>query len=182
MGTGISESGDWPLYSSLLSGKGSVQAWIKFPMHSSSNQLPTAQAEWFENAKANTHYYPNGFNLTSNQLSLMVDRYLPPTKGVAVLPDVNYTVQIFGGNLVADLNEKVTVTANNVVVPPTPNTNKLSIVINAAKGTFSGSFVSPATGKPTALKGVLLPGVNAGFGYFLGTNQTGGIFIHGPLM
>jgi hypothetical protein len=60
---------------------------------------------------------------------------------------------------------------------PGLNTNKLSLTNNAGAGTFAGSFVSPATGSNTALKGVLLPATDAGFGYFLGTNQGGGVLI-----
>ena len=58
-----------------------------------------------------------------------------------------------------------------------PNTNKLSITLNASLGTFNGSFVSPITSRPAAFRGVLLPDNDTGLGYFLGTNQGGGILI-----
>ena len=176
-GTAISQSGDWPLYGSLFSGKGLLQAWVKFPPHSALSQAAPGQALWFRAAGTGSHYYTNGFSLLTNQLSLLVNRYVAPAKGVAVLPGDNYTVQIFGGNLAASLSENITISANNVVVIAGPNTNNLSLTINAAAGTFSGSFVSPATGAMTALKGVLLPKSNMGSGYFLGTNQGGGIII-----
>jgi hypothetical protein len=44
---------------------------------------------------------------------------------------------------------------------------------------FQGSVINPATGKPIAVKGALLQKQNLGFGYFLGTNQTGSVFL-GP--
>jgi hypothetical protein len=176
-GAAISQSGDWPLYGSLFSGKGSVLAWVKFPQHSAPSQMTSGQALWFETAGTGSHYYTNGFSLLTNQLSLLVNRYIAPPRGVAVLPSVNYTVQIFGGNLGTNLSDNVTINSNNVVVTPGLNPNKLSLTINASAGTFSGSFVSPVTSGATAVKGVLLPVNNTGFGYFLGPNQGGGILI-----
>ena len=176
-GTAISQDGDWPLYGSLFSGRGSVLAWVRFPGHSAPSQMTSGRASWFETAGSGSHYYTNGFSLLTNQLSLLVNYYQAPPRGVAVLPDVNYTVQVFGGNLGSGFSENITINTNNVVVVPGLNPNKLSLTNNAGAGTFAGSFVSPVTGSNTALKGVLLPATNAGFGYFLGTNQGGGILI-----
>jgi hypothetical protein len=176
-GAAISQSGAWPLYVSLHSGKASALAWINFPMHSAPSQTTTNQAMWFETPGANGHFYTNGFNLLTNELSLIVERHLSPARGIAVLPSTNYTAQIFGGNLAATLDENIIISANNAVVPAAPNTSKLSITINASQGTFSGSFASPIHTGTTILKGVLLPDSNMGFGYFLGTNQAGGIII-----
>jgi hypothetical protein len=176
-GTAISQSGEWPLYGSLFSGKGSVLAWVQFPQHSALSQMTSGPALWFEAVGTGSHYYPNGFSLLTNQLSWLVNRYVAPPKGVAVLPSVNYTVQIFGGNLGVSLSEKVTISSNNAVVAQGLNPDKLTLTMNATAGTFSGSFLSPVTGAATALKGVLLPDNNTGFGYFLGTNQGGGILI-----
>ena len=177
VGTSVSQAGVWPLYASLHTGKASVLCWVNFPAHSAPSQTTSNQAMWFEAAGANGHFYPNGFTLLTNELSLTVARYIPPARGVAVLPNTNYTAQIFGGNLAASLSENVLIKANNTVVPATPNTYKLSTSINANQGTFSGSFVSPVHSGVTVFKGVLLPDYNMGFGYFLGTNQGGGILI-----
>jgi hypothetical protein len=38
---------------------------------------------------------------------------------------------------------------------------------------FSGNVKVPETARTNTFKGVLLQGVGAGFGYFLGTNQSG---------
>jgi hypothetical protein len=176
-GAAISQDGDWPLYGSLFSGKGSVLAWVKFPAHSAPSQMTSSQALWFETAGTGSHYYTNGFSLLTNQLRLLVDHYIAPPRGVAVLPGVNYAVQLFGGNLGAGLSNNVTISSKNAVATEDFNANKLSITINAVAGTFSGSFASPAVGSTTALQGVLLPDDNSGFGYFLGTNQGGGILI-----
>jgi hypothetical protein len=176
-GTAISQDGDWPLYGSLFSGKGSVLAWVRFPGHTAPSQMTSGRASWFETAGSGSHYYTNGFSLLTDQLGLLVNRYQAPPRGAAVLPEVNYTVQVFGGNLGPGFSENITINTNNAVVVPGLNTNKLSLTNNAGAGTFAGSFVSPATGSNTALKGVLLPATDAGFGYFLGTNQGGGVLI-----
>jgi hypothetical protein len=139
--------------------------------------MTSSRASWFETAGSGSHYYTNGFSLLTNQLSLLVNYYQAPPRGVAVLPDVNYTVQVFGGNLGSGFSENITIATNNAVGVPGLNPNKLSLTNNAGAGTFAGSFVSPVTGSNTVLKGVLLPANNAGFGYFLGTNQGGGILI-----
>jgi hypothetical protein len=75
------------------------------------------------------------------------------------------------------LSNNITISSNNAVVVTGLNPYQLSLTLDASAGTFSGSFVSPATSAKTVLKGVLLPGANSGFGYFLGANQTGGILI-----
>jgi hypothetical protein len=176
-GAAISKDGDWPLYGSLFSGKGSVLAWVKFPGHSDSSQVTSGQACWFETAGTGSHYYTNGFSLPTNELSLLVNRYAAPPRGVAVLPGVNYTVEFFGGDLAAALDNNITISSNNVVGVAPPNPDHLSLTLNARAGLFSGSFVSPATGAPTPFSGVLLPESKQGFGYFLGANQGGGIII-----
>ncbi len=176
-GTAISQSGEWPLYGSLFSGKGSVLGWVTFPARGAASQMTLGQALWFETAASGSRYYTNGFSLLTNDLSLLVDRYVPPAKGVAVLASVNYTVLLYGGNLSSTLSDNITISSNNAVVVTGLNPHQLSLTINAGAGTFSGSFVSPVTSAKTALKGVLLPGANLGFGYFLGVNQTGGIRI-----
>jgi hypothetical protein len=176
-GSAISQDGDWPLYASLFSGKGSVLAWLKFPRRSDSSQMTSGQALWFESARTNSHYYTNGFSLLTNQLGWLLNRRTAPPRGVAVLTNVNYTVQIFGGGLGAPLVGEITIRSNNAVVLTPPNTNDLSITINAAAGSFSGSFANPVTGGTTKLRGVFLPESDEALGYFLGTNEAGGIVI-----
>jgi hypothetical protein len=175
-GTGISKDGVWPLYGSLHSGKGSVLAWVKFPGYSDSSQVTSGQALWFETADTGSHYYTNGFSLLTNELSWLVNRYTAPPRGVAVLPGVHYTVELFGGNLEAVLDENITISSNNAVVVAAPNPDQLSLTLNAGAGLFRGSFVNP-TGATTPFRGALLPESKQGFGYFLGTNQGGGIVI-----
>jgi hypothetical protein len=45
------------------------------------------------------------------------------------------------------------------------------------KGTLSGTFVNPETHRPSSIKAVVLPKQGAAAGFFLGTNQSGTVFI-----
>jgi Immunoglobulin I-set domain len=172
----ISATGIWPMYSLLDGGKGAVLAWVKFPKRSAAVQTPANGALWTETAGANGTYYSNGFTLFTNQLSLLVNPYTVPAKGKAVLRTTNYTVELFGGNLTNTITNAIKISGSDVVTAQV-NTNGLSILIAPANGTFSGSFINPVTLETNALHGILLPESNAGYGYFLGTNEAGGVII-----
>jgi hypothetical protein len=172
----ISKNGIWPMYSLLDSGKGAVLAWVKFPKRSAALQAAAGEALWIETPGAISKFYTNGFTLFTNQLSVLVNPYVVPPKGVAVLRTVNYTIDLFGGNLPDTLADAAKINDNNVVTPAV-NTNGLKITITPVTGSFSGSFINPVTHVTTPLQGILLPESNTGYGYFLGTNETGGILI-----
>jgi hypothetical protein len=172
----ISKTGVWPMYSLLDSGKGAVLAWVKFPRRSAALQAAAGEALWTETAGANGMYYTNGFTLFTNQLSLLVNPYSLPPKGTGILRTTNYTVDLFGGNLSNTIAIKAKINGNDVVTPAA-NTNALSLTLTPTNGTFSGSFINPATRMTNALQGILLPESNTGYGYFLGTNETGGVII-----
>jgi hypothetical protein len=53
----------------------------------------------------------------------------------------------------------------------------LSVTLNAASGTFGGSFDNPSTGKPIHFQGGLMPGANSGFGYFTESNHSGAVIM-----
>ena len=50
-------------------------------------------------------------------------------------------------------------------------------MLNPAKGLFTGSFVSPVTGKSVAMTGAVLQKQSMGCGFFLGTNQSGTVYF-----
>ena len=52
-------------------------------------------------------------------------------------------------------------------------TNRIRLRWNTISGAVSGSFIHPATGRRSALEGVLLQNQNSVRGFFLGTNQSG---------
>ena len=61
---------------------------------------------------------------------------------------------------------------NNLVL----GSEKLSLTINTASGLFQGSTTN-GEGKTIPFSGALLRKQNAGFGQFLGTNQTGSVSL-----
>ena len=89
-------------------------------------------------------------------------------------------MSLSGGNLTAPLevlevpmrwtNHQPVMTASN-------STLKLKLTVALARGTFTGSFVHPFTHKTNTVKGALLQGPGWGAGWFLGTDQAGGILI-----
>lgn len=56
------------------------------------------------------------------------------------------------------------------------------LTLTVPTGLITGSFANPATGKSSSIKGALLrkPGVNAGGGFFLGTNESGNFYFGLP--
>lgn len=94
----------------------------------------------------------------------MTNRLLKFTEGVAEL-DL--------GNLAQGFESTLALRPNNTLVVTGGTTNRLMMRLSTANGLMSGSFLHPDTKRTAILKGVVLQSRNAGFGYFLGTNQSG---------
>jgi hypothetical protein len=58
-------------------------------------------------------------------------------------------------------------------------TNKLTLKINAANGTVTGTFFNPTTRQTNSIHGVLLEQQNMARGYFLSTNMSGEFILQG---
>ena len=82
-----------------------------------------------------------------------------------------------GGNLANAFTNNVTVSGSTVM--NSTSTNKLTMKVNASKGTFTGSVVNPFTGVLMPFNGVYLQNENFGSGDSLGTNQSSHVFF-GP--
>ena len=77
------------------------------------------------------------------------------------------------GNLPQSITNGLSIDANSKIT----GTNKLAVSFTTATGLFRGTVLSPETGKPIPVNGALLQKQNIGYGYFLGTNQTGGVVL-----
>jgi hypothetical protein len=55
----------------------------------------------------------------------------------------------------------------------------LTLTISPSSGSFSGKYVVPGTGTKLTLGGVVLQQQGVARGFFLGTNQSGGILLQG---
>ncbi|MCY2924822.1 MAG: hypothetical protein NT031_05185, partial [Planctomycetota bacterium] len=90
---------------------------------------------------------------------------------------------IGGGNLPGPLASQV-VLSNNLVRVVGKSISNLSLTISSSNGLFSGTFIHPVTRKSVTVKGALLQDPASVYsipssGWFLGTNQGGGILL-GP--
>jgi hypothetical protein len=89
----------------------------------------------------------------------------------------NGMVSFAGGNLSLPFTNLVMLTNRNLVA--NQSTNKLTMIIGLANGTFSGTVAVPGTKTSSSFKGALLQGEAVGYGYFLGTNQSGRVQFQG---
>jgi hypothetical protein len=67
--------------------------------------------------------------------------------------------------------------SNNIVLNLA--SNRLTLVLNPALGTFTGSVINPSNKQPVVLNGALFQKQNYGSGYLAGTNQIGRVYF-GP--
>jgi hypothetical protein len=129
---------------------------------------------WIRPARPAATLYRAGF---TNEITANGSRYTAPTNAnTRVIALTNGVVWLDGGNLSAPFTNQVTLTSSNRVI----STNKMSLNIIAADGTFSGSAKVPGTARTNSFKGALFQDANAGYGYFLGTNQSGRVVFEAP--
>jgi hypothetical protein len=116
--------------------------------------------------------YPAGFVMETEAVG---SRYTPPPSGTRVLGWSLGRLTLEGGNLSEPIIRAVAIDTNNHVT--STGTNKFSLAISTADGTFRGSVMDPMLAKPLNFNGVLLQKRDAGEGYFLGTTQGGRVSL-----
>jgi hypothetical protein len=168
----LSRNGQWPLYVSLYSGKGSLLSWVGF------TNRPTDDfhglLNWSKPALATARYYPGGFN--TNEQEVVGSRYAAPVGTNQVLNLTGATLSFNGGNLAEDAAISVGMgPGSKVTNAPSP---KLSLTFTVSSGLFKGSYTPTNAGsKAVSFAGaVLQKGTNAA-GYYLGTNQSGRVLL-----
>jgi hypothetical protein len=85
------------------------------------------------------------------------------------------TVSFSGGNLDADFSNAISLSAENKVMNQGPNRLSLSFVL--ATGLFNGGVTPPSATRSTPFHGVVLQKSVEGFGYFLGTTESGSVVL-----
>jgi uncharacterized repeat protein (TIGR03803 family) len=154
------QNGQFPLFAPLYKGGGWLISWVNAGVGSLS-----ASVDWF---------HTNGVIDTNLSLSGLV--YPPhPTSPVLVLTNGGF--ELFGASISGTLSNSISISARNVITPGTGDIEGLSVTLNAASGTFGGSFDNPSTGKPIHFQGGLMPGANSGFGYFTESNHSGAVIM-----
>lgn len=167
------EKNRWPLHARLYALRGKIMGWVNFNTNAPANF--SGDLNWFKNTKLSDKIYRAGF---SNAVTITGSPYAPPAAGTRALNWTNGTVILTGGNLPGPLTNQVTLGTNNVFTV-TDGTNQLVLAITVTNGLVFGSFKHPAITLPVPLKGAVLQNTNAIFGSFVGTNQSGALFI-GP--
>ena len=153
-------------------GAGALFGWLDFG--SSPNEV-YGVLYWIKPGSAGGTRYPQGF---TNALFTTGSRYVAPPSGTPALTLTMGEVILNGGNLIAPITDAVTLAGDN----------KISGDHQLADDHISGTerFIhgklcrSPLRPRSALVKGVILRGQNIGGGQFLGTDQTGRVFIGDP--
>jgi hypothetical protein len=174
----VAGSDHWPLClsPSAYAGKGLAWGWLSFATNSASQDV-VGSLSWVKETGLPGKLYPQGFGFT-NSLQVTESLY-SYTNGARVLDWTNGVIELVGGNfyqpdtLSPGLTNGVTLEANNKLSA----TNKLSLTLTTASGLFQGTVPVPGTKTTIPVSGVLLQGGNAGYGLFLGSTNTGSVYL-----
>jgi hypothetical protein len=164
----LSAEGFWPFYARLYGGGGSILGWLSVEGPSTNDIAGTV--DWFKVAQPKAKFYPAGF---TNSMDVLGSLYVAP-KGTAALNFSSGQTWLAGANLAQPFTNQVVLGSNNHLT----GTNKTQLTISAGTGLFEGSVEDPS-GKMLPVHGIVLQKQNFGSGYFLGTNQSGRVFL-GP--
>lgn len=156
-----------PVYVPLYKGRGSLFGWLTVT-NSEANDV-SGTLWWTKLGDAGGPLYPGGF---TRQIDVIGSQYVG-VRGVPVLTLTNGVVVFSDGDLVEPLANPVTLGGDNRL----SGDHNLSIVFSVPKGTFTGSFIDPSSGRKRALKGIALPKQGQARGFFLGATQGGRVFI-----
>jgi hypothetical protein len=166
----ISKQGIWPLYVPLANG-GTLISWIEFSSQATSDLA--GELIWIKPASAASKYYPLGF---TNDIMANGAAYQAPMAGTRAIKLTQGNLTLTGGGLHTSMTNSVTLGLNNRVSVAAGT--HLSLTITPSTGLFKGTFLNPDTGKNVSFQGVLLKKTNVGVGYFLGTEQAGGVYLN----
>jgi hypothetical protein len=184
-GTFVSADGQWPLYSTLYSQKGSILGFLTFTNEPTDDL--SGLISWFKPPVPNSKLYPGGFTVETNAFGSIYSffRGIPVLNFSPVIIENGVVVPSFGagpgqvvlegGGITQSITNNIVLGANNVVTNKGPN--RMSMTIVTSSGLFQGSIVNPATGKSIAFNGAVLQKTNIGAGTFLGTTQSGRVSI-----
>jgi hypothetical protein len=166
---GVSKFGRWPLYIPLYGTGtlGSLSGWVTF------TNLPGLSLEggaaWFRTNSAGK-LYPRGF---TNAVSITGSTFTPATAKTSVLGLSNFQITLSGGNLPVPLTNNVTLSPDGKFATIGPGIGNLTLSVATNTGILNGSFLDPATGMATPIRGIVLQQQTNAAGYFLSTNATG---------
>jgi len=119
----------------------------------------------------------SGWSISSWNCCLDGNSSVRALAGSPVLNLSNAVVLLEGGNLASRATNDVLLSLFNKLTFTSTNANKLRLTLSLPTGLLAGKFINPQTLRPSPIKGALLPKQNAGGGFFLGTNQSGALYL-----
>jgi hypothetical protein len=168
----VSADGTFPIYAPLYGRKGSIAGHVVFRDTEASHC--DGRLRWTKPELATSRVHPQPF---ACDLPVVGSRYVAPADGAPVVPvttaENNAELVLAAGNLDPAIIQPATLSTGNRVTVSQPVIRGVTVTINPLNGIFSGRFLHPSTGVVSGFRGVILQKQNAGFGYFLGVNQSG---------
>ncbi len=162
----ISATGVLPFYAGLYAGHGSISGWLTLSNQPSSDM--EGSVYWVKTAQK-SKLYPDGF---SNLTQIVGSKYQPS----APQPLLDFSageVGLIRGNLSAPVFNDVIVSSDNKVTDL--GANKLVMSVTSGTGLFKGAMNNPANGKRLSFSGVILQKQSSGYGFFLGSTESGDV-------
>ena len=158
--TSVSGSGLWPLYLPLYSGNGTLMSWLSF-VSNTTNDL-SGKLIWLKQPGSKSKHYLGGFTCQCDAFGSIYHR----SDTVLNLPTANLV--FCGGGLASGITNSITIGPRSKVVTPG---KELKLSFSAASGTFKGTFLDPATGKPLPFSGAVFQKLNVAYGTLFGTSD-----------
>jgi hypothetical protein len=153
-------SGDWPLYSALDRGNGSLIGWCNL-------REAEGKASWLG--------LPGGA-ATDQEMSVASSEYSPPVGSKWPLQLTNALLVLSGPGFASDLRWRCSFSGNGKVVYAGPG--RLALTFSKTTGYFSGSLTQPGATAKYIFRGAVLQNVNAGYGYYTDpAGQTGSVVL-----
>jgi hypothetical protein len=159
------------LYPDKSAQRGSLRGTIAFTPPAE-QAAASGAVTWFKPNRPDDARFPNGFKLTS---TVSLSRYQRPRPGERILafdPVPENGELTFSGGALVQFGQALTLTANNLVAVPPPNTRRVGLRFDVDSGFFSGSFADPIDGKVIRLRGAAFQQSIAGGGFFSGAGAT----------
>ena len=161
----LSTNGYWPLYVSLYGGSGCLLSWLEFTNATALD----GQLLWLKSADARLKNYPAGF---TNDLTPVGWLYTPAS---ALAGLTGGELVLSAGGLANSHTDTFGLDAHGRVVRSAGS--RLSLSFTTSSGLFSGSTWLPDLKRTLTFQGVLSEPATNGYGYFLGPQQSGQVYL-----
>ena len=175
--TKLSRNGDWPFYISLYTNKGCILSPLTIATNGTTAAVEVnGSTFWAKAGTAGGTYFNKGF---TNVSSAVGAPYTPPAVGARIINATGGSIVAQDGGLTEAFRNAFTLTTTNTVLMVAPVTNSMTLTVQTNVGTFTGAFRHPVSGVTKTYKGVFLQNARVGGGYFLGSTNSGSIYIQG---